>query len=322
MAEYLARVSWDSVLRFKDYWQQSSNASGSVPLSDQYGSDQPALQKLRYADGLWLFIAPEFGKGANRRILPPSILGRIEITHQRLPSSDIVLADGAPACCCPAAPPSQIDISRGFKFWRGGVPGPALPIHNAFSLFKTLTFIGEKTQIDPNCAGCRASEVPQQGPYGHLMLHFQAIRQLSVDGANQLFMLQDKMVQKKTVFFSHCHRSAAPLVEAVANLLEPEALCWWDTKVMPQNRWYNANVLADMLHDGIRQAKIFVAFVTPDYFDSQWTRVEWDKAQQTPGLLVLAVMLGGTTPKSVKRVIQAHLGTDAPKISDFIRQYL
>lgn len=325
-AEYLARVSWDSVLKYKELWRNEVNQSNRpVPLTNQYGSNQPILEKLRFGDGLWLFVAPEFGKGSRRRILPPSVLGRIEITHQLSLSGEIILANKELANCGPACNIKQIErieTSSDYKFWRGGVPSVALPVHNAFAVFKSLTFMGKKTQLEPTCAGCQAPQVPGHGPYGHLMLHFQAIRQLTDDSVRQQQSLQNKVANKKTVFLSHCHSSAAKLVSEVAVLLESSALCWWDIQVMPQNRWYEHQLLQDMLSDGIRQSAVFVAFVTPDYFQSVWVQTELAEAQKPGGPAIVPVLLCNTALPNAFWQKPIHAHSHAPSIAEAIKQYL
>ncbi len=319
MAEYLARVSWETVLRYKELWRKDiSQLHRPVPLTNQYGSNQPKLGKLCFGDGLWLFVAPEFGKGAQRRILPPTILGRIEITQRTNQYGFVVLAHNAPKVAELAPQIEQIEVSNGYRFWRGGMPSVSLPIHNAFAVFKTLTFVGTKTQLDPGCPGCNSTRVPKQGPYGHLMLHFQSIRQLTCTSVRQLSDLQAKLKAKKTVFLSHCHGSAGELVCEVAAILEPVALCWWDIQVMPQRRWYDDDVLQNMLSDGIRQAAVFVAFVTPDYLSSTWCQTELTEAKKAGGPKIIQVRLDGSDSQLPTELMTNTKGWDAREIAEAI----
>jgi hypothetical protein len=64
MAEYLARVTWENICAYRKELREGFAGGGSarLPLTDQYGSDQSALSKLKFGDGLWLFTAPVFGQ--------------------------------------------------------------------------------------------------------------------------------------------------------------------------------------------------------------------------------------------------------------------
>jgi hypothetical protein len=179
MAEYLARVTWDNVSKYREELREGATSGGEsqrLPLTDQYGSNQSILDKLRFGDGLWLFTAPVFGHGSSRRTLPPSVLGRISITHKWNPgTSRIEPAPGAPSAITPACNIHRLMVTKDFQYWCCGVPGHALPIHNAFALFRDLTFEGRVERVSPNCKGCNQAYVPGKGPFGHLMQHFESI---------------------------------------------------------------------------------------------------------------------------------------------------
>ncbi|MBU1311410.1 MAG: toll/interleukin-1 receptor domain-containing protein [Gammaproteobacteria bacterium] len=280
-----------------------------LALTDQYGSDQPILAKLRFGDGLWLFTAPEFSIGKQRRILPPSVLGRISITHQRFPNTAAVqLAAGSPPQVQPSAGMTANQITKDYTYWCGGVAGLALPIHNAYAVFKNLTFAGANNHTIASCVRCQQAAVPTTGPYGHLMQHFQSIRRLAEESANQLEQLQQMVARRRTVFLSHRHAEASSLVSEVATILQQNAaLCWWDVQVMPQSRWYDDKILVPMLKDGIRQAALFVAFITPGYFEPGWAREELKIALEDGGPTVVPVFLGDAMQRDENTQQQRHL---------------
>ena len=268
MADYLARVTWESICRYREELREGVLGEGlsRLPLTDQYGSDQPALNKIKFGDGLWLFTAPVFGQGTRRRTLPPSVLGQISITHQwNLGTPGMQPAVGAPSGTPPMRDTHILDVSMSYRHWRCGIPGDALPIHNAFSLFKSLTFKGRVKRVSPTCKGCNPSDVPKQGPFGHLMQHFESIRTLTDDSVTRLKKLYDHVAARRTLFLSHRHNEAGSLVGEVAGHLRDHALCWWDVQELPQSKRYADRILLDMLNDGIRQAGWFVAFLTPGY---------------------------------------------------------
>lgn len=296
MAEYLARVSWQSIKKYKNQtYNNSAPSQARLLLTDQYGSGQPILAKLRFGDGLWLFTAPEFSIGKQRRILPPSVLGRISITHQRFPKTAAVqLAAGSPPQVQPSAGMTANQITYDYTYWCGGTAGLALPIHNAYAVFKNLTFAGTQNNAITSCERCQQAAVPATGPYGHLMQHFQSIRRLTEESVMQLMQLQDMVACRRTVFLSHRHAEASTLVSEVATILQQNAaLCWWDVQVMPQSRWYDDEILVPMLKDGIRQAALFVAFITPGYFEPGWAREELIIALEEGGPTIVPVFLGG-----------------------------
>lgn len=296
MAEYLARVSWQSIKEYKKPKHRNDAPSQTrLALTDQYGSGQPILAKLRFGDGLWLFTAPEFSIGKQRRILPPSVLGRISITHQRFPNTAAVqLAAGSPPQVQPSAGMTANQITKDYTYWCGGIAGLALPIHNAYAVFKNLTFAGANNHTIASCVRCQQAAVPTTGPYGHLMQHFQSIRRLTDESVMQLKQLQDMVACRRTVFLSHRHAEASSLVSEVATILQQHAaLCWWDVQVMPQSRWYDDEILVPLLKDGIRQAALFVAFITPGYFEPGWAREELIIALEGGGPTIVPVFLGG-----------------------------
>lgn len=334
MEEYLARVSWESVLEYRDELRQDDDVgevSRRLPLTNQYGSNQPVLDKLVFGDGLWLFTAPVFGQGASQRILPPSVLGRISITHQWNDSACTAEpASGAPACT-PAAPDTRrFDVSGlQYEYWRCGTPGDALPIHNAFWLFKSLTFKGRVKQVSPTCERCDPTSVSERGPFGHLMQHFQSIRTLTDDSVTRLARLQGHVADRRTLFLSHRHDEAGPLVSEIAGHLWDHALCWWDVQALPQSVRYADRVLQDMLSDGIRQAGWFVAFLTPGYAATKWTAEEWENAQMlgtrfdmARRLKILPVLLGGSLRGGREQEQPITVGEDARAIAVAIRERL
>ncbi|WP_213998587.1 toll/interleukin-1 receptor domain-containing protein [Arsukibacterium sp.] len=331
MAEYLARVSWDSIQRYKLLQRSSDSPSPSrLSLTGQYGSGQPILAKLRFGDGLWLFTAPEFGNGNQRRTLPPSVLGRISITHQRFPKTGAVqLAAGTPPQAQPLADITVNAMTTDYNYWCGGDVGLALPIHNAYAVFKNLTFTGTRNHTIASCVRCQQAAVPATGPYGHLMQHFQSIRRLSAESATQLMQLQNMVACRRTVFLSHRHCEASNLVSEVATTLQKkDALCWWDVQVMPQSRWYDDKILVPMLKDGIRQAALFIAFITPGYLEPGWAKEEFDEALRANGPIIVQVLLGGTIHQqqhihelgNIQQTID--VGADASSIADSILQRL
>ncbi len=308
MAEYLARVSWDTVVDFRERLRQRGTAKAPprLPLTNQYGSGQKALNKLVFGDGLWLFTAPVYGSGTRRRTLPPSVLGRIEITHQGCG----IRGETWPASGAPDDTPFEFgeihDLSR-YRYWRGGIPGDPLPIHNAFSIFKSLEFEGRVKKVDPKCPKCNETDVPGRGPFGHFMEHFQAIRRLTASSASSLAELLVRVVSRRTLFLSHRHEEAGQVVAEVARILSRRVLCWWDIEALPQSRHYADPILQDILSDGIRQAGWFVSFLTPSYGKTPWTDEEWERAQEVPeklgvaGPRILPVLLGGM-PREGKRL--------------------
>ncbi len=328
MAEYLARVTWESVRRYREELRGIvfSESSHRLPLTDQYGSNQPALDTLNFGDGLWLFTVPIFGRGRSQRMLPPSVLGRISITHQWKSGASIMQpAPGAPSGTAAVRDTHILDVSRKYRYWRCGIPGDALPIHNAFSLFKSLTFEGGVKRVSSNCKACNQAYVPERGPFGHLMQHFQAIRTLTDESAVRLSRLHDHVAARRTVFLSHRRQEAGPLVSEVAEHLRDYALCWWDVQELPQSRLYADLVLEDLLNDGIRQAGWFVAFLTRGYAESKWTDDEYRKAQRLcaglpRGPKMLPVLLGGILRKGMEERLAINVGENAKAISAAIRE--
>ena len=329
MAEYLARVTWKKI---RSYREEYAAAEGSrrLPLTDQYGSDQRALDKLKFKDGLWLFTAPVLGYGSRRRTLPPSVLGRVSITHQwNRGAPSMQLAVGAPSGTAPMCDTRMRNVSEGYKYWRCGIPGESLPIHNAFSLFKSLTFEGRVKRVSASCKGCNPSSVPKHGPFGHLMQHYQSIRQLTDDSVTLLSKLNDHVVTRHTLFLSHKHQEAGSLVREVAGHLRDHALCWWDVQAIPQTRRYADHTLQDMLSDGIRQAGCFVAFLTPGYATSGWTHDELKEAEaisSDPSLTrrpkILPVLLGGCLKERTEVQQPISVGENAKMIAAEIRKRL
>ena len=328
MAEYLARVTWENICRYREELREGVAGEGSarLPLTDQYGSDQPALNKLEFGDGLWLFTAPVFGQSTRRRTLPPSVLGRISITHQGIPGTDRMQpAVGAPDDIEPERDTHIIGPSEGYGYWRCGIPGEALPIHNAFSLFKSLTFKGRVKRVSPTCKGCDPSDVSKRGPFGHLMQHFESIRTLTDDSVTCLSKLEDHVANRRTLFLSHRHHEAGSIVREVAGHLRDHALCWWDVQELPQTLRYSDRMLQDMLNDGIRQAGWFVAFLTPDYAATRWTDDEWKETQAlcanlTRGPKTLPIILGGGLREGMEEQQPICVGEDAEAIAAAIRE--
>lgn len=310
MAEYLARVSWQSIMEYKTPKHSNDAPSQTrLALTDQYGSGQPILAKLRFGDGLWLFTAPEFSIGKQRRILPPSVLGRISITHQRCSACGVIRpADGATELEQSAVRVETNSIASKFKYWVAGTASAALPIHNAYAVLKHLTFAGTHSNAIVSCVRCQQAAVPATGPYGHLMQHFQSIRRLTDESVMQLKQLQDMVACRRTVFLGHRHAEASALVSEVATILQQNgALCWWDVQVMPQSRWYDDEILVPMLKDGIRQAALFVAFITPGYFEPGWAREELRIALEGGGPTIVPVFPGGATRREENTQQLRHL---------------
>jgi hypothetical protein len=325
MAEYLARVTWENVRRYRAQLREGAvgERTHKLPLTDQYGSDQPALDRLIFGDGLWLFTAPVFGKGRARRTLPPSVLGRISITHQwNSDASRMQPAAQAPIGTALVRDMRLLDVSKGYLYWRCGVPGETLPIHNAFSLFKSLTFKGRMKQVSPDCEECNKADVPERGPFGHLMQHFEAIRTLTDESVLRLRQLYDLVAARRTVFLSHRHQEAGLLVREVAERLQKYALCWWDVQALPQSRRYADRILQDILNDGIRQAGWFVAFLTPGYAATKWTKDEYKEAQGLPGgPTTVPVLLGGDLPEGMQEHPAINVGENAKAIAAAIREH-
>ncbi len=328
MAEYLARVTWQSVRRYREELREDVVSEGShrLPLTDQYGSDQPALNRLRFEDGLWLFTAPVFGQGRSKRTLPPSVLGRICITHEwNSGALRMQPAAGAPTGTAAERDTRLLDVSKRYRYWRCGIPGDALPIHNAYSLFKILTFEGRVKGMSPACKGCNRADMPGRGPFGHLMQHFEAIRTLTDESVAHLRKLHDHVTARRTVFLSHRHGEAGPLVSEVAGYLRECALCWWDVQELPQSRRYADRILQDVLNDGIRQAGWFVAFLTPGYAATRWTDDEYKEARALCARLprgpkTVPVLLGGDLREGMEERQAIDVGKDAKAIARALQQ--
>ena len=331
MSEYLARVSWDNILRYRKIMDSElkEDRLKRYPLVNQYGSDQRVMNKIKFGDGLWLFTAPLFGKGKKKRILPPTILGRISITHQRNIENGlgVLPANGAPEDISKEFGSEIIDISGKYMFWRGGTPRDVLPINNAFSLLKSLTFNGLKKEIDPNCKKCNSKTVPKYGPFGHLMQHFQSIRSLTEESTCRLNKLYEYVPQRRVLFLSHRRKEAGGLIMDIAKNLKDEALIWWDIQEIPQTAYYEDDLLTNILNDGVRQAGWFIAFITPDYFKSTWTAKEWENAillsndktiQNRPK--ILPILLGGSLPGVIEIEKPIDVESNSKIISNAIRE--
>lgn len=333
MAEYLARVTWENILKYrKEKIKKDDTYEGSrkLLLTDQYASNQLLMDKLKFGDGLWLFTAPTYGEGSHPRTLPPSVLGRISITHQwSRKDPKIRPAFGAPINTKSGSITKILDVSGNYLYWRGGIPGDVLPINNAFSLFKSLTFKGRIKRVDPACPRCNPSKVPKNGPFGHLMQHFESIRSLTDESVTQLNKLHEHVVSRRTLFLSHKHLESSSLISDVAKHLQNYALCWWDVQELPQSRHYEDLILQNVLNDGIRQAGWFVAFLTPGYGKTKWTDDELKKALELctrPDIIrkpkILPILLGGSMPDGIKVQQPISVGSDSKAIATSIRDRL
>jgi len=223
MAEYLAHVTWSTIVAYREELRKAAvgKASERLPLTDQYGSDQPLLDKLRYGDGLWLFTAPVLGRGKGRRT------------------------------------------------------------------------------------------------------HFQAIRTLTDESAENLARLHSHVAARRTIFLSHKHDEAGSLVREVSECLRDDALCWWDVQALPQSRLYTDSLLQEMLRDGIRQAGWFLAFLTPCYARDGWTDKEYQEAlafcrSLSKGPMIVPVLLGGGLREGMDEQFAIDGGAGARAIADAI----
>ena len=292
-------MSWKRAVQYKQEQPEESDLPPGerLPLTNQYASNDPALNEVRFGDGIWIFTVPEFTHDGMRRRLPPTILGRLTVTHRRHSSEP----EMQPAPGAPNGFPKTLEgfsengdyyvVSMHYPLWLGGAPGVALPIHNAFNVFRKLRDeVAFRDPVAHQQAEQVEEEISTQGPFGEVLGSFQGLRKLTDAGKARLSRLQEHVSARRTVFLSYRRKEARDVVREVAEHLADDALCWWDEEALPQAGWIEQGPMLHMLRDGIRQAGWFVSFLTDEYGrapasdqDMAWTMREWREFAQRQG---------------------------------------
>jgi len=336
---WIVLVKWKTVIEWKARMREARLSQFST-YPYQYGSSQIRFKEILAGDVLWILATPRYDRkgkpSASARARPPAVMARLRVKTVCCDEPEDVRCEGLLPCDKVAHPSSEgwpilvigeKDIEVG-KLDPLTTTYPAL--YNAYSVMSRLQFSTKNGKRDLRH---RLKEIENSnevfwgraGPYGRLAQSFQRLRKLTDSSANAMDDLHKRAVMGRRVFFSYRWADTELLAadegktrrqwirELNRALDEKELVTWLDHhQLAPQGP--DTGFLEELLSDAVRQATLFVAFVTPSYgLHESWSKTEWNYAGE-----LQARLSGDTSFKNPIRRVALDLGGDLAELEDGI----
>lgn len=294
---WMMYVKWERVQRWKERLDQEldeERASSKKVLVTRerkypysYGSKQEKFLELE-GDVLWLVTLPAY-HGYRQA---PALIARLDIENARMYdyTKDLNTVD------------PEVKGSGNYIVFGKQDPKSYLPINNVFHVLLGLKFHGKASDLKDAYGRRNRSREGKRGPYYSLASHFRTLRQLTEESANDLEQYAKAVNDGYRVFLSYKrddfysinnaeHSEGQPVwPRRLGECLSSQNIsCWWDYWHIPQdieNKWFERELLENILEDAVRQSAWFVALMTNGYCQKPtdknavwWTRKEWDQAK-------------------------------------------
>ena len=221
------------------------------------------------------------------------------------------------------------------------------PLYNIFGILDRLEF--QNGKVSPNLSAYlswvkggnywkKGAPVPEKrnpGPHWKLGQYLQSLRKLTLAAGSVLDDHHTSAVKGRRVFLSYRHADVKALAEAASprrrmeqwmgeleKELEDEGFVSWLDKHQILDKGTNIGLLDQTLRDGVHQAALFVALITPSYGVSEkrrgrsWTLEEWEfagrqvnKPNRRDQLIRIGLVCGGEADKLPKEATDRFVET-------------
>lgn len=294
---WMMYVKWEIVTRWKQRVDQEAEqemvsykgvlATRERNFPYSYGSKRRKFLELK-GDVLWLITLPAY-RGYRQA---PSLIARFEIQDARKYdyARDFNKID------------PEVRGSGNYIAFARRDPKAYFPINNVFHILLGLKFHGNARDLKGAYEKRDRSKEPRRGPYYSIASHFRTLRRLTDESAQDLENFAQAVSAGHRVFLSYkrgdfiatdgAERSEGEPVwpRRLGEILSRRNIsCWWDYWHIPQHtedKWFEQELLANILEDAVRQSAWFVAIMTEGYCKKPegdeeiwWTRKEWNQAQ-------------------------------------------
>jgi hypothetical protein len=315
-------VQWSTVVKWK-HEMDEARRSGAGVYPYQYASNGPRFRKIKKGDVLWVVANPRFGATGQPdprgRATPAAVMARLRVRTVCCQAEEGSSACGKELPRCVDILDDHIhpasDVSRGDILVVGeqdekdaaglGVTYP--PLYNIFGILNKLTFrdaLGAP-DLKPYIAwveagnywkkGVRAKSGRNSGPHWKLAQRLRTLRKLTPEAGRILDKAHKAAVKGRRVFLSYRHadvralaaagsrRSLAQWMGELEQELEDADFVSWLDKHQILGDGAGKGLLNQTLQNGVRQAALFVALITPGYAvpkvrGRNWTLEEWQGA--------------------------------------------
>jgi hypothetical protein len=263
MTAYLVYLSWT----IRRGWKHSMASSRPY----KYSSDQEHFQP-KQGDSIWVVSCPRWEQDR----LPPTLIARLEAARDCI---DLLTANDAS--------PEERAFRRYGRYLAvsDAAHGEYFPVNNLYNTLMALEFTtGKAISACPRCTQAEAD--PAKPFYNHIATHLQTIRRLSQLDVDRLERHAGAVRSQRVFFISYRHSEAAQEVRKfAANLSLGGGGYWLDSEMIRyraagESGRIPEEKLKQYLSDGIRQAYVFVAFVSQSYLERKWIRYELEKARE------------------------------------------
>ncbi len=284
-AHFIVYVRWDIILDWKGNEIVENKLSKNEHLKPYaYGTGARGIsEKVKKGDILWIFTIPIYGNFSSF----PSVVAMLtvdEVIDQENEKNKDKLAR-IPGYIRKHWDP---DKKKGWKYAIIGNKDEShyFPLNNAYDL------ITKKILKDKSCI----LEKRISGKYyGYIAQYFQTIRRIPVNLIRDMISYKKKIHRSDSIFISYRRRSGSKTVKIlVESLLKRGINCWLDINRMPQNktRHYSdkeKQYFKNEIENAIHESKMFIAIISEDYFEREWTNLEFEiaKNHEKSGMLTV-----------------------------------
>jgi hypothetical protein len=261
---FVAYLKWD----VREYWKEITphGNTGKRPYPYKFGSNQRHFPtSVTKGSMLWIVSSPNFDEGGYW--LPPTLIARLYVKdvrrgksskHKSLPEDYDWVAVADP----------RDKLSRYF------------PVNNAFHTLTEIEFEnyrGKRRKVPK-----RLRHPNTKNPYLHIPRFLRNVSRVAPEKVMPLQDLARQIETGRTVFVSYSHHDQSSFVRKFIKCLRHEDFApWIDLESIPQMKRdekeiFGDTLLSKILEDGIRQARLMIAFIGSEYEKRYWTNEEWE----------------------------------------------
>jgi len=276
---FIAYVRWDIVLE----WKKEEIKAGRLSKKNQvkpyaYGTDAEEISdKIEKGDILWILTIPKYGEFSSYPSLNAMIVVK-EIIDQKNEKEENKIKKIPEYIRKKWNPIKE-------KKWRFVIIGDMddskyFPINDSYEEIVKPILQEKIMKLEGRMKG---------KSFGYIAQHFQKIRALDRNLGKEIYDYHKEIKKKKPLFISYRHGRGNKVVkEIVERLLKEKINCWLDIGRIPQGLTEKEckkikKYFVNEFENAIEESSGFLAIKRRDYFESEWTLLEYNTALKKKG---------------------------------------
>ena len=274
---FLTYVLWEHILKWKRQEIMAGHGNRNEHVKPYaFGTSRKFIfNKAKKGDVLWIFTIPKFSEYSSL----PSLIAKliIEKVVDREKDTDKETLDKIPKYIR-----DRWEAGNRKKSWQYVVLGKEKAEENQSSYFPmNSAFFQIKSAVKPENRKKVTGENGKKNN-SYLSNYFRTIRKIANRPGNSLLNFVNNLEKQKIVFISYRRGKGSKLVhKLVEQLMREKMNCWLDINRIPQEKDKKIEFetfFRNELKSTLDECKTFVALKRSDYFESYWTKLEFNLA--------------------------------------------